>query len=704
MMTKLMKRREFVKSSALGVAALTLADPWQHFALAQQPATPAPDPEVKRVLIVFKCHLDVGFTDTQANVMHTYFKQYYPQAVQTAATLRATQGDRYVWTTAAWLLYEYLEQASSDERKQMESAIAAGDIAWHALPFSWQTEMLDRSMIEGCLGFSNSLDARFGHKTIAGKMTDVPCHSRGIVSPLAAAGIRLLDIGVNPASTPPDVPDVFLWKAPDASSLAVLYHRHDYGSTLRVPGSDLAVSVNVRVDNSGPHTIDEIKAIYTRLRQSFPNAKLSAGSLTDMATAMEPLRASLPVVTQEIGDTWIYGVPSDPQKITRYREIARLRKEWIAGSKLVKGGPIDQRMLARLALAPEHTWGTDTKRYIDHDHYSPKELAENLNKPGYQTMERSWDEKRDDVTAGVSSLPAPLRAEADKRLQSLHVVEPVPTGMKPHEHGQAIQTAHFEILLDPVTGAITRLQNRQSGRDWASPANPLALFTYQTLTQADYTAFLNTYVVSKEWWAPQDFGKPNIERFQPEARDWHPTLANVWVSQTEDAHRVLARMSVIDPASEARGLVAWPRSMFLEIVAPKAKPIVQLTFYAIGKAPNRMPESMWLTFKPHTAGSPDWIFQKVDHDVSAVDVIRGGGRRMHAVTSHFACVDGSHRLQIDTLDAPVIALGERSPLNFSHDLPDLQQGAHVNLFNNAWGTNYPQWAGGDWRYRFSLRG
>ena len=77
---------------------------------------------------------------------------------------------------------------------------------------------------------------------------------------------------------------------------------------------------------------------------------------------------------------------------------------------------------------------------------------------------------------------------------------------------------------------------------------------------------------------------------------------------------------------------------------------------------------------------------------------------MHAVTSRLSCIDGDHRLEITTQDAPVVALGVRSPLNFSKDLPDLQQGAHVNLFNNAWGTNYPQWAGGNWRYRFTLMG
>ncbi len=55
------------------------------------------------------------------------------------------------------------------------------------------------------------------------------------------------------------------------------------------------------------------------------------------------------------------------------------------------------------------------------------------------------------------------------------------------------------------------------------------------------------------------------------------------------------------------------------------------------------------------------------------------------------------------VDAPVVALGERSPLSFSNDQPDLAKGLHVSLFNNAWGTNYVQWFGEDTRFRFIMR-
>jgi len=173
---------------------------------AQQAWAEGPITQVKTVYVMFKCHLDVGFTDTEHGVIRTYFDDYLPRAMDTAENLRSAGGEeRYVWTIAAWMIYHYLEQASPDNRKRVESAIAAGDIAWHALPFTWNSEMLDRSLITSALKISATLDQRFGKKTIAGKLTDVPCHTRGLVGPLAEAGIQFLDIGDNPGCKSPDV-------------------------------------------------------------------------------------------------------------------------------------------------------------------------------------------------------------------------------------------------------------------------------------------------------------------------------------------------------------------------------------------------------------------------------------------------------------------------------------------------------------------
>jgi hypothetical protein len=693
-----MKRREFLGQAITSAAAAALGG-WPKQLLA----VPGEDSShVKRVLAVFKCHLDVGFTDTQANVVRKYFDQYFPQAIKTVASLRTAGQDRYVWTTGSWLLYEYLEQANAQDRRAMEQAIAAGDIAWHAIPFSWQTEVLDQSMISGCLGLSASLDQRFGRKTTGAKMTDVPGHSRGIIRPLAAAGVKLLHIGVNPASTPPEVPDAFIWNDPNGSSLITLYQHHSYGGVVRIPDSDLAIAVEMKGDNGGPHTEDEIKTIYADLRRQFPSATITAGSLSDVANAVDALRSRLPVVTQEIGDTWIYGVPSDPIKVARYREVTRLRKQWIQQNHFSIGDPTDRRLLISLALAAEHTWGTDTKRYIDYDHYEAKDLKLVLDQPGYKTMEKSWQEKRDDIDIGVGTLPVALQQEAARRLNGLRPAEPSPHGLHSHSPERELDTAHFVLGIDPKTGAIMKLRNKKSGNEWAAPEHPLALFTYQTLSQTDFANFLASYVVSKDWWAPRDFGKPEIERFGAESRGWHPTLVECWTGSAKGSTRILTQLRINDPASENLGRVAWPETMYMELLLPNAEPVAHITFSSFRKAPNRMPESMWLTFAPNAPEPHGWSLDKVDQHVSPLDVVRGGARSMHGVTNHFRYNDSRGSLQVTTLDAPVVAVGARSPLGFSLELPDMQHGVHVNLFNNAWGTNYPQWAGGDWEYRFTI--
>ena len=694
-----MRRRDFLSGTILAAGAAALGT-WPERIHAAETADPS---RVKRVLATFKCHLDVGFTDTQANVIRMYFDRHFPHAMETAAAMREAGRDRYVWTTGSWLLYEYLEQANAQQRRQMEQAIAAGDIAWHALPFNWQTEMLDRSMIEGCLGLSASLDRRFGRKTIGAKMTDVPCHSRGIVSPLAAHGVKLLDIGVNHGSTAPEVPDVFLWKDPDGSSLIMLYHHRAYGGVVQIPDSDLAIAIVVRQgDNSGPHSAEEVKKIYAELRQQFPNATVTATNLSEVAAAVDAFRDKLPVVTQETGDTWIYGVPSDPVKVARYREAARLRKEWIQQKHFAVGDATDRRLLSWLALAPEHTWGTDTKRYIDYEHYKPKDLEQVLDQPGYKTMERSWQEKRDDIDTGVATLPPALRQQAGSRLSTLQAAAPSRQGLHAHSPEKEFDTTHFVLAVDGKTGAITKLRHKKTGREWASSEHPLALFVYQTLSKADYDVYRADYVVLKEAWTERDFGKPNIANFGAESRDWYPALVNCRTGRDKNGTRILMELKIDDPTSESQGRVAWPRTMYMELVLPDTEPVVNITFSSFGKVPNRMPESMWLTFAPEAPEAKGWMLDKVDQQVSPLDVVRGGSRTMHAVTNHLRYQDDHGSFQLTTLDAPVVAVGKRSPLNFSKDLPDMRKGVHINLFNNAWGTNYIQWAGGDWVYRFTL--
>ena len=695
-----MQRRDFVKSSLFALS------PWYSRSLAglrlETPMSPVSADEVTRVLVIFKCHFDAGFIDTQKVVVQRYFSRFFPEAIKIAEDSRQPGNNRYVWTTGSWLLYEYLEQASPEDRRRMEHAIARGDIVWHAIPFSWQTEMMDASMVSASIALSHSLDRRFGRITTGAKMTDVPGHTRGLISPLAAEGVKFLDIGVNDASTPAEVPPLFLWQDASGASLVVMYH-HGYGGVLQVPGSDLAVAICVRDDNSGPHPAPEIAKIYSDLHGRFPKAQIVAGGLSEIANAIEPLRMNLPVLREEIGDTWIYGIASDPTKVARYREVSRLRRAWIAQGKLRSGDATDMALLRRLLLEVEHTWGTDTKTWLDFDHYTPRDLAKMLDSKSYKLVEFSWAEKRQDLFDGLATLPNNLREEAQAAIRNLSPQKPHLRDATPHPVDREIATSHFILRFDPRSGAIHRLRNKQTGYEWASPDHPLALFSYQTLSPADYSRFFRNYLTSNEDWAQKDFGKPNIEHFGAQSREWQPTLTRLEIAEEKQGYHLVGTLEIHDPEAFNSGLAAFPETMYLELGLPNSEPVIHIDFLWFRKPATRMPEALWLTFNPEVPDQQGWTLDKCGEQVSPFEVVTAGSRHMHAVTTSFRYQNRSHSFVVEPIDAPLLVIGKKSPLNFSRAQADLSSGVHCNLFNNAWGTNYIMWFGEDMRFRFLLR-
>ena len=76
---------------------------------------------------------------------------------------------------------------------------------------------------------------------------------------------------------------------------------------------------------------------------------------------------------------------------------------------------------------------------------------------------------------------------------------------------------------------------------------------------------------------------------------------------------------------------------------------------------------------------------------------------MHALSTGLTYRDEQGAFAIGTLDAPLVVLGEQSPIYFSNTQPDLSKGVHFSLFNNGWGTNYVQWFGEDMRFRFTIK-
>lgn len=332
---------------------------------------------IKEVLVIFKTHLDIGFTNFSAEVISNYLKNYIPNAIRVGYELKDTDTP-FVWTVGSWLIWEALK---NDADKKVENAIKDGIIRWHALPFTSHTELMNEELFEYGLSLSKRLDERFGLKTTAAKMTDVPGHTIAMIPQLAKNGVRFLHIGVNPATPLPPVPDAFRWQYGD-ESIAVVY-QGAYG--LPAEFGETAVYFAHTNDNHGPQNKDEIVRIYDDVKKLYPGAVVRAGTIEDLAERV-CADDNLPVVKNEIGDTWIHGCATDPRKISGYRKLLRhISKEGIGGVDISDN----------LFLVPEHTCGLNIMVHFPFaKDYTHTALEKYKNTEEFKKMERSWDEQR----------------------------------------------------------------------------------------------------------------------------------------------------------------------------------------------------------------------------------------------------------------------------------------------------------------------
>ena len=664
--------------------------------------SPADNPRL--IHVIFKTHLDVGFTDLAQTVVEHYFTSFIPAALDLADELNRRGGtERFIWTTGSWLIYEYLLQADISARERMEAAIRRGDIAWHGLPFTIHTELNDVELFRSGLDLSRELDQRFGRKTIAAKMTDVPGHTRGMVSLLAEAGIRFLHIGVNGASTPPDVPDVFRWRDLEGAEVMVMYHK-GYGDLMLVPGLDEGIYFAHTNDNHGPQKPAEVIATFHALRERFPNAEVRASTMDAFAAALERVRESLPVFTAELGDTWIHGGGTDPIKLARLRELLRLRLGWLREGRVTREDSHYRSFSRRLQLVSEHTWGLDEKTHLaDYEHYSAESFAAARALPNFIQFERSWSEQRAYIDQAVAALAGtPLEGEARKALEAIQPVRPDPEQWTRVDPYQPFGAGRFGFGFNEQ-GGMAYLRDETARRSWADPDHALGQLSYQTFSGEDYARFYQQYVTNKREtaaWSLDDFTKPGIEQAGALSRDWEPKLERLYTRSDAESEHFLLWLSLPGKAVSQYGA---PGELFVEVTVPLEVPELKFELQWFDKPACRLPEALWFSFVPRLPGGGSWTMEKLGQWVSPLDVVRNGSRHLHGVGQGVRWEKGPVSLAIDSLDAALVAPGERSLLNFSNHQPALARGMQFLLYDNLWGTNFPMWFSEDARFRFTLR-
>ena len=109
-----------------------------------------------------------------------------------------------------------------------------------------------------------------------------------------------------------------------------------YGGTERidaviVPGLSHALVFEWNGDNDGPPPIDDIESTFASVAKEFPGAKVISSTFDEFTRLLPGHTQGLPVLSKEIGDTWMYGVPSDPYAVAQMRAVSHGAAASVAG-------------------------------------------------------------------------------------------------------------------------------------------------------------------------------------------------------------------------------------------------------------------------------------------------------------------------------------------------------------------------------------
>ncbi|XP_070532504.1 uncharacterized protein [Ptychodera flava] len=691
--------------------------------------------DINHVHIVYMNHLDVGYNgllDQKGfvnNVLNRYFNVYYPRAINVANNLHSLGGrESQVYTTHPWLVSLYvdcpenlvlagikLNCPSQEELDEFEKVVKQGDIAWHAGPMNIQTDNIDESLFDYALTISEDLDKKFGiqRKHRGFSQRDVPGITQAAIPTLVKHGIDAVSVGVNFMSSPPAVPNPFVWKYGNDSVIG-MWHPGGYpndpgvGPTLPgglsrddcvvVDGFDHVLCFAFRTDNSGPpFDVEEVNRYYSILDAEFPGATIRGSTFEDYISALMPFKDKLPVLEKEIGDTWIQGIMSDPKKMAQYRAFSRAR------SQCIKEGQCDMsdgrmsnssRFLVKVA---EHTYGLN--RGGDPIHWKNEDFEKHRADKTYQDAELSWKEQREFVYLAVDALQDhPLAKTVAKNFKELEPSLPDTTGYKTLSIPTPELTCNGDVTIQiGRNGQITKLLDHGTMIDWSgcpSGTCGLGLMMYNSYNDSDINNFSEQY---DYMFISPGFSKSGMSVFsKPESRQWIPKATEIWQKQ-DGSCSFLTKLVFTDSRSWKN--YGSPQSIWIQtdVSMKDGKQGVDLTVQYFNKTSTRLPESLMYNFFPAAMSGYQWQLDKMGRAVDPMNVVLNGSQMLHGITEGIRYLQpGSHGIEITSPDVPVVGIVTKDLPASPYTVPlkplsSQPIGMAYNFFNNVWSTNYIFW-------------
>ena len=710
---------------------------------ADESAVKSNHSNLEEIILVFKTHFDIGYTKLASEVIERYKTVFTDLALDIAEnSANSPKNCRFIWTIPGWPLIQMMTNQPPERTARLEKALREGRFAVHALPFTTHTETLvEEDLVRG-LRFSSNINRSLGKELPTdAKMTDVPCHSWFLPTLLTHSGITFMHEGTNPASKDPEVPILFFREGPDGSRVLTM-HVSRYGTSIDPP-TDWPYKTWLGLihtgDNQGPPQPNTIDNLFRECREKYPGVRVRIGQLSDFGNAIlerEDL-SKIPVVREDMPDSWVYGPMCNPagQRVARriheelsYVEIfetlraiktdkklspdiapkiADAREQSLLYGEHTWGGSLD--WICNYAYGEILPWGESWSRLVESNGFTEK----------YRQIIKSWDEKsayiykansilqelkgkKDGKQYRFNPLPWELSDYSGNKIPPGGIVLSMSSDIKQskgeHQEIVTLSSTWFRVEVDGITGEIKSIFDKKYNRKLITQAKdePLGLL-YQRASAEMCDHFLHDACKALPRWSLAQIGKEGLPRDVPELRSFPKNVESIEMWEVAGTK---SKSVTIHYRTEPE--IPFEK-ISLEITLYENRPEIRFQFEGLGKKPDLWPEAGSFRF-PLNIDTPQFRLGRLGGIADPVkDFSRSSGLHFQWLRTGLAIFgEDGYGVGICPLETPLVSLDQPGAWLFSNEFVPKKATIYFNLFNNVWTTNFRLWNEDDIHASFVL--
>ncbi len=262
-----------------------------------------------------------------------------------------------------------------------------------------------------------------------------------------------------------------------------------------------------------------------------------------------------------------------------------------------------------------------------------------------------------------------------------------------------ISNEFYFVKVDKKSGEIVSLIDKKQEKEWIdlSCSDGFCGYRYDKYGIEDITKFTKDYTYRFYGWLIADLGR--LEYPECEHETFIPEPQKVKCEKLGDSATI-----TITKSGDSKSVANYGNThqIVTEITIYSYEDKVDINFKLIGKEETSYVEAIHFVFPINLENSRIRINKLGSIIDPATDIVKDANNILYCIEDFIEVTNGENSINIVSHDIPLVSIGDEGIYKFRSEYQKNKPWLYFNAMNNSWGTNFPQWMGGDFEFKFTL--